>query len=369
MATYHIKDDGMPGRCSAQSVANCPKSKNSPSGAAFHGTLEEATKESERRFEEKLGLFAAQELAANTVVSSQVESETITYRHPQGKTIVVKDGKILSIKDKNGRDATSSATADELANGYGRWAVVDRSSEMVSQVEYDAMPAKTNAVLRSEYKEAARLKIRAEQELRDARDLETAYDQQFGAEEGRAYTLGAGGKRIYSKDWPAGPGVYYDRRPESIEAGKQAQQKVRDSIRAEEDAQTAMEEAGLGHEIPDDGHTIRVANQAQKLHLRDELLGQISDGHWENSSNNPWQDWANATVIVDPSNVGRNFNTSRDSYQLNASSLMDVVGDRMIENVKDRTGDSDYNMTQMQKDLRELRGIFKTRRPVHNPQI
>jgi len=44
---YHIKDDGTPGRCSAATVDSCPRTK---SGDAFHGILEEATRESEHRF-------------------------------------------------------------------------------------------------------------------------------------------------------------------------------------------------------------------------------------------------------------------------------------------------------------------------------
>lgn len=53
-AKYHIKDDGTPGICSAASTDSCPKSQ---SGDSFHGTLEEATVESERRFAEEHGTF------------------------------------------------------------------------------------------------------------------------------------------------------------------------------------------------------------------------------------------------------------------------------------------------------------------------
>lgn len=51
-AKYHIKDDGMPGKCSAASSESCPKTQ---AGDAFHGTLEEASAESQKRFEDKLG--------------------------------------------------------------------------------------------------------------------------------------------------------------------------------------------------------------------------------------------------------------------------------------------------------------------------
>ena len=51
-AKYHIKDDGMPGKCSAASSESCPKTQ---AGDGFHGTLEEASTESQKRFEDKLG--------------------------------------------------------------------------------------------------------------------------------------------------------------------------------------------------------------------------------------------------------------------------------------------------------------------------
>lgn len=49
---YHISDNGMPGKCSAASPESCPKTQ---AGDSFHGSLEEATAESERRFEAKHG--------------------------------------------------------------------------------------------------------------------------------------------------------------------------------------------------------------------------------------------------------------------------------------------------------------------------
>lgn len=52
---YHLKDDGTPGVCGAVTLDACPKSR---AGDSFHGTLEEATQESERRFEEIHGEVA-----------------------------------------------------------------------------------------------------------------------------------------------------------------------------------------------------------------------------------------------------------------------------------------------------------------------
>lgn len=52
---YHIKDDGTPGECTAASAESCPKTQ---AGDSFHGTLAEATTESERRFEADHGATA-----------------------------------------------------------------------------------------------------------------------------------------------------------------------------------------------------------------------------------------------------------------------------------------------------------------------
>lgn len=56
-AKYHIKDDGTPGVCNAVSTDSCPKSQ---SGDSFHGTMEEATAESERRFADAHGAFSTE---------------------------------------------------------------------------------------------------------------------------------------------------------------------------------------------------------------------------------------------------------------------------------------------------------------------
>lgn len=52
---YHIGDDGAPSICVARSAETCPKSK---SGDDFHGDLETAQAEAERRFELSYGAFS-----------------------------------------------------------------------------------------------------------------------------------------------------------------------------------------------------------------------------------------------------------------------------------------------------------------------
>lgn len=76
---------------------------------------------------------------------------------------------------------------------------------------------------------------------------------------------------------------------------------------------------------------LAVENEFQMLLFDLEIVGQLSDGHWENTKPyNHWVNWANAKVIVQPNNVGRNFRAVKDNYGLTSSDLLDVVGDRMI---------------------------------------
>lgn len=49
---YHISADGTPGECRASSPESCPKTQ---AGDGFHGNLQEATQESERRLESEFG--------------------------------------------------------------------------------------------------------------------------------------------------------------------------------------------------------------------------------------------------------------------------------------------------------------------------
>jgi hypothetical protein len=108
-------------------------------------------------------------------------------------------------------------------------------------------------------------------------------------------------------------------------------------------------------------NTVRVRNHAQAVLLKDELLGQISDGHWENTPGTGWEQWCNAEVEVDPANVGRNFYARKDNFNLSAKQLLDVVGDRMIESVRGLGPDyANYDMKAMKADLADLKLIFKT---------
>ena len=81
--------------------------------------------------------------------------------------------------------------------------------------------------------------------------------------------------------------------------------------------------------------TLNVRNTAQLLALKCEMLGQLSDGHWENSRpDDHWIPWCDAKIEVNPSSVGRNFYARKDSYNFLNRDLLEVVGERMLFQVK-----------------------------------
>lgn len=114
--------------------------------------------------------------------------------------------------------------------------------------------------------------------------------------------------------------------------------------------------------------TLRVRNIAQKILFTQELSGQLSDGHWENSSpRDHWQPWCSAKVVVDPTHPGRDFYARRDTYDFAAKQLLDVVADRMIEAVRLATGDASYDLKALRADLKDLKAIIKVRVPEATP--
>lgn len=75
--------------------------------------------------------------------------------------------------------------------------------------------------------------------------------------------------------------------------------------------------------------SFRTATQAAIFEC--ELKGQISDGHWENTSATGWQEWCNADVRVAPTpeDIGRDFHVVKDNFNFANKDLLDVVGERM----------------------------------------
>lgn len=68
---YHIKSDGTPGKCSAQSTESCPKTQ---AGDSFHGNLQEANAESAKRFENNYGAFNTARRAEELSKKDKVEA-------------------------------------------------------------------------------------------------------------------------------------------------------------------------------------------------------------------------------------------------------------------------------------------------------
>lgn len=114
--------------------------------------------------------------------------------------------------------------------------------------------------------------------------------------------------------------------------------------------------------------TLRVRNLAQKILWEEELTGQLSDGRWENSRpHDHWEPWCDATVVIDPDHVGRDFWVRRDGYCFTERDLLDILADRMLGYVRLATGNDAYAMKDLLKDLRDIRKIIKTQVPAGLP--
>jgi len=82
--------------------------------------------------------------------------------------------------------------------------------------------------------------------------------------------------------------------------------------------------------------TIYFRNLTQKILWDNEMSGQISDGHWENSSGNSWVFWTSLNTDIDANNprVDANMAPERTNFNLSSKDLLDNVGDRMIAMAK-----------------------------------
>ena len=80
--------------------------------------------------------------------------------------------------------------------------------------------------------------------------------------------------------------------------------------------------------------TLTVKNLEQAILFKGELVGQLSDGAWENSKPyDHWKQWSRCKIVIG-SSVGRNFWAQKDNYNLTGSSLLKIIGPRMIGMVK-----------------------------------
>ncbi len=80
--------------------------------------------------------------------------------------------------------------------------------------------------------------------------------------------------------------------------------------------------------------TIKVQNEVQKVLLDSELLGQFSDGYWENSRNQSWDYLGKVQIANDSDNTGVVFEDfvpcDYKAYSVNNKTLLEYVGDRML---------------------------------------
>ena len=84
--------------------------------------------------------------------------------------------------------------------------------------------------------------------------------------------------------------------------------------------------------------TIKVQTASQKVLLDTELLGQFSDGYWENSRNQSWKYLDSVEVANDSDKTGVYFTDylpyDYQGYSVNNKTLLDVVGDRMLSKAR-----------------------------------
>lgn len=109
-----------------------------------------------------------------------------------------------------------------------------------------------------------------------------------------------------------------------------------------------------------------VNTSAQKI-LMEEMVGQITDGMWENTTcTHDVLQWCNVSIEVDPAKAGRWFNLKKEAYRFNSTELVDLIGDRLLEKVQLHCADSkttiDYSHDDMRKDLAALTKLVKTYR-------
>lgn len=119
---YHISDDGTPGVCKAASIASCPKTR---AGDNFHGNLNEAQAESERRFEAGYG----------AVVNSTIQSNSKTWS--KASAALSKKGVMLyRASPANDFAKTELVVAAMMADGLAAIHGVEASAVRRSGVDY-----------------------------------------------------------------------------------------------------------------------------------------------------------------------------------------------------------------------------------------
>jgi hypothetical protein len=344
---YHLTKNG-------DGVAICKAQKgNCPLGGEHFSTSEDAFKHLESKLSADHGSFLRGKKKDYTDVpgaSYKMESTRLLESDADGKQ--VRD----ALRDEN-----PSWSGPQVHTVYQQMVKKQAGTQPGSK---PTPPPVDSKMIMNKYEAASAERETAIIERRELNSNILSENALRGAQEGRAYYMDYSSSRYVRKVEGINPSgkTYFtessDQKARKLAAG----QKVELATLDLEKAQTEVEEAGLGHMLPDKGNVLRVRTQAQKWLVEKELKGQISDGMWENATpQNHWQAWSDADVVVDPQNVGRNFYAAKDNYQLNSKDLVSIVGDEMTETVASKTENA-YNDKELAADLKDLRTIFKTQR-------
>lgn len=106
--------------------------------------------------------------------------------------------------------------------------------------------------------------------------------------------------------------------------------------------------------------TLIVENEIQKFLWENYLVGQISDGYWENTKNSGWQFWCNINCEVG-NNPNIKIPNCYATYTIKKSfgftRLIKYIGEEMLDYCKKI--DKDYNEKKLRKDLQIISKIIK----------
>jgi len=101
---------------------------------------------------------------------------------------------------------------------------------------------------------------------------------------------------------------------------------------------------------------INFENKTQVVLWENELVGQISDGFWENAQpHNHWKFWSDADVVSINSPVGvfSMFAPRKRNYNFVSSKLLEVVGNRMLGFAKMSKVTNNHNLIKAGEYIQE----------------
>jgi len=108
------------------------------------------------------------------------------------------------------------------------------------------------------------------------------------------------------------------------------------------------------------GKTVKFcfANELQMDLWNNALVGQISDGMWENTVNSGYEFWCNVQTAVETSTVIEGSKRYLPiKYNFGFTRLIKYTGEDMIE--IGRKYNTDYSENMLRKDLREISRAMK----------